>query len=166
MANISAWSLISLEPRYPDGVLTDGFIQRFDQYMDWELLSMHYFFTVELLRIYFHRVNWAFVIKRQKLPEDLLVEMSHQFENCCWHLVSKFQDLSEDFIDQYKEKLDWEYIFQFQNVSLQFLRDHKEYLTPINTDYNITTTSTSGSGSDQFTTLLFLQCSIILSMFL
>lgn len=135
--NVSAWSLISQEPRFPHGVLSDSFVQRFDTFMDWELLSLHYIFTIEMLRMYFHRVNWFHVLKRQRFSEEILVEMIPTFNNCCWKEICKYQNLSESFIENYKDHLDWNLIFEHQQTRGIFLKEHGQYLPFMNfSDYN------------------------------
>jgi hypothetical protein len=146
-SNITAWSLISQEPRFPQGVLTDGFVQRFDRYMDWEQLSIHYLFTMAMLRIYFHRVNWIHILKRQQFSEDFLIEMSSNFNNC-WEVISKYQNLSENYIDNYKDKLEWEVLFNNQRLSGKFLREHEKYLKFIHFDKD-NDTNTSDESFDR-----------------
>ena len=128
-SNICAWTVISQEPRTPQGVLTDEFVQRFDRYVDWEQLSIHYFFTLIMLRTYAHRVNWNFILQRQKLSENVLIEMSPYFDDySCWEIISKHQNLSETYIERYKDKLDWELLFDNQRLTGEFLRKHKDYM--------------------------------------
>lgn len=123
----SVWKLLSCEPRAPNGVLTDEFVMKFSRQLDWELLSINYDFTIDMLRIYFHRVNWAAILKRQKFNESFLREMAPNFEDA-WHVVSKYQTLSESFIHDYASKLDWEYITKFQITTQKFLDDHKVFI--------------------------------------
>ena len=129
--NICIWSLISQEPRAPQGVLTDEFVQRFDRYMDWEQLSIHYLFTIAMLRTYFHRVHWVHVLARQQFPEYFLIEMTSNFDDC-WEIISKHQRLSENYIERFKDKLDWEILFDNQQSNGKFLRGHAKYLKFIN----------------------------------
>ena len=130
---VDAWNLISREQREPTGVLTDNFVQKFDQFLDWQLLSISYFFTMEMLRLYFHRVDWAPILKRQQFSESFLEEMVPSFTES-WYIISKYQNLSEHFIHTYQDKVDWTEIFLRQNVSHEFLRDHKKYLSDIDWD--------------------------------
>lgn len=150
-SNITAWSLISQEPKFPEGVLTDSFVQRFDTHMDWEQLSIHYFFTVTMLRMYFHRVNWIHILQRQQFSEEFLVEMASNFNNC-WEVISKYQNLSEGFIEQFKDKLDWQVLFEHQRLTGKFLREHNDYLSFVkfyenNSDNTTTTDYKSGTSS-------------------
>ena len=39
-----------------------------------------------------------------------------------WKKISCNQDLSEDFIREFKEKLDWDWISEYQDLSEDFIR--------------------------------------------
>lgn len=107
--------------------MTDQFIMKFDRFMDWSLLSEHYIFSIDMLRTYQHRVKWDRILKRVKLPECFLLEMVSWFDDLAWDAISKYQVLSESFIEHYVNKLDWENILLYQNVSSKFLSKHNSY---------------------------------------
>ena len=48
-----------------------------------------------------------------------------EFKDQCkvWHLISEYQNLSEDFIREFQDKLYWCYISQFQHLSENFIRE-------------------------------------------
>ena len=119
----NTWFLLSREQKEPVGVMTDRFIMKFDRFMDWNLLSSNYDFSIDMLRMYQHRVNWAQILKRKLFPETFLQEMVTNF-NDCWGTVSRYQILSESFIHDFAENVDWEDIILYQNVSGKFLNDH------------------------------------------
>ena len=100
---------------------------KFGRFLDWNLLSANYDFSIDMLRIYFHRVNWAMILRRIVFPEDFLREMASSFGEY-WDIVSKHQKLSESFIHDFANKVDWENIMLYQNVSGRFLEEHKLYI--------------------------------------
>lgn len=122
---MDAWELISRESKRPLGVLSDDFILKYDKYLNFDLLSENYHFSVELLRTYSHRVNWFKILKRQKFNVSFLREMAIVFDDQCWIAISRFQELPESFIHDFADKLDWEYIVLYQSVSDRFVNDHK-----------------------------------------
>lgn len=124
----NAWSLLSREPKEPQGLMTDQFIMKFDRYMDWEKLSANYDFSVDMLRIYSHRVKWCYILKRKLFSEDFLREMVQYFDQGCWGVVSKCQILSQEFIHDFSEKVDWENVLLYQNVNMKFIEKHKKYM--------------------------------------
>jgi hypothetical protein len=121
----TTWQLLSRELKAPEGVMTDSFIMKFDRYMDWNLLSSHYDFSIDMLRIYFHRVVWSKILRRKLFSEVFLREMAVSFDSAAWKVLSRYQFLSEQFIHDFSDKVDWDHIALYQNVSGKFLTDHK-----------------------------------------
>ena len=104
--------------------LNDQLIMKYDRFWDWELLSMNYDFSVDMLRMYFHRVHWSHILKRQQLPESFLREMATYFgmEPHIWIYVCRYQTLSESFIRDYSSKFDPKDLLLYQNVTVDFVR--------------------------------------------
>lgn len=121
----AAWQLLSKERKAPEGVMTDSFIMKFDSYMDWNLLSANYDFSIDMLRIYSHRVIWSSILKRKLFSESFLREMAVSFDADAWEILSRYQFLSEQFIHDFSDKVEWDNIALYQNVSGKFLTDHK-----------------------------------------
>lgn len=126
----NAWTLLSLEPKEPIGVLNDKIVMRFDRYLDWDLLSKHYSFSLDLLRIYQHRVNWSVLLRNNVYDESFLREVAPNFNAECWSIVSETQTLSESFLHTFADKVDWENVVLYQRVTFKFLVDHCKYHIP------------------------------------
>lgn len=110
-------------------VLNDRFIMAFSTYLYWDELSKHYEFSIDMLRIYQHRVMWEHLLKRQKFDERFLREMAVNFTSQeCWQILSQYQRLSMEFIHDFAEKLDWSLIELYQLVPNKFLEDHSLYV--------------------------------------
>lgn len=124
MADVNAWDILSSEPKEPRGVLNDKIVMRFDRYLNWDLLSKHYTFNVELLRMYQHRVNWPDILQRHDFDESFLREMAPIFSPQCWEIISEHQTLSESFIHEFARKVHWPSIALYQSVSGKFLSEH------------------------------------------
>lgn len=99
--------------------MTDGFIMKYSRFMDWQLLSAHYDFSLDMLRTYQHRVSWAHVLRRKRFPESFLREMVSNF-NDCWEIVCKYQTLSESFVHDFADRVDWENVLLYQEVNSHF----------------------------------------------
>lgn len=121
----TVWNVLSHEPKEPEGVLNDEFIMKYDRYLNWDILSTHYPFSTDMMRIYSHRVNWGLLLKRMKFNEEFLREMAPNFEGC-WGVLSKYQTLSEEFIHDFAHKVDWDNIVDYQNCSFKFISEHRE----------------------------------------
>lgn len=128
MVEESVWTMLSREPK---GVLTDTFVLKYSKFLNWDLLSQHYDFSIELLRQYMHRVNWAHLVQRMRFPESLLREAYPNFSPECWSLISKHQVLSESFMRDFSCNLDWDNIALYQNVSGSFIAATRETLMDI-----------------------------------
>lgn len=142
MAVESAWTLLSREPKEPVGVLSDAFVLKFSKYLNWDLLSQHYDFSIDMLRIYMHRVNWSHLVKRMKFDESFLREAYPNFSPECWSLICKYQKLSEPFIHTFSCYVDWDNIALYQKVSGRFLQEHsdlikKNHCLPYNDDVTL-----------------------------
>ena len=107
--------------------MTDAFIMKFSTRMDWGLLSAHYDFSIDMLRIYMHRVKWASILRRKRFSEDFLREVSPNFTRHDWNVISQHYTLSEAFMREFAHKLNWETIALYQNVSGSFLDEHNQY---------------------------------------
>lgn len=124
---VNAWKLLSREPKEPKGVMNDKFIMRFSKYINWKILSSHYDFNEDMLRMYQHRVDWCRILKRKQFSESFLREMLVNF-NECWSTISRYQVLSESFIHEFANKVDWDFIVSHQKVSDSFITEHEEFV--------------------------------------
>lgn len=117
------WNHLSMERKAPAGVMTDQFIQKYDKYMNFEILSTHYKFSEDMLRMYQHRVYWPYVLKINTFTESFLREMHINFDDDCWYVISKYQKLSERFMHEFAEKLasHWNVLVKYQAMSEQFI---------------------------------------------
>lgn len=75
------WDIIS--KRHQE--LSDDFIVKFQNYLDWELISIFQVLTEELMRIFKEKINWIF--------------------------IGMYQQLSEKFIEEFIDKLDSETLY-------------------------------------------------------
>lgn len=123
------WKMLSEERKVPEGVMTDGFIYKFNRYMDWDLLSENYDFGFDLLRTFQHRVNWVYVLRKKRFHEEFLREMSPNFTEA-WSTVSKYQTLSASFMREFRNKLDWDDLILYQNMPPGFLSEMYPCYTP------------------------------------
>lgn len=72
--------------------------------------------------------NLCNAIKFQKLSEKFLKDIiKSKAEFKYFNELSACQNLSEDFIEEYKDELNWPYILAFQNLSEEFIEKHKSY---------------------------------------
>jgi hypothetical protein len=88
--------------------LTDQFIEKthqcLHQYLDFDTNSE----------------KWSFVFEYNQVSETFLRKHHSEFDREVWSVISAFQELSEDFMCEFKDELDWIEISQNQRFSEEF----------------------------------------------
>ena len=75
--------------------------------------------------------NFRKLFKKKKFSEDFLREMvipKTRFHNR-WEWMELTQNLSEKFIEEFKDEWNWDHIFMYQKLSKNFIRKHKEKIS-------------------------------------
>lgn len=74
---------------------------------------------------------WNAIFQTQELSEEFLAFNKSKLEmdgGINWAVISGHQQLSEDFIRQFKNKLDWDFIVVRQNLSEDFIEKHSKFI--------------------------------------
>lgn len=80
-----------------------------------------------LLREFKDKVLWGSVLRHKQLTSNFLRELV-TWNDDLWDNIACYQKLSEDFIDEYKDKLQWIYLSSNQRLSEKFMEKHLDYL--------------------------------------
>ena len=64
--------------------------------------------------------NWARLSLCESLTEDFIQEFKDKVD---WICISRYSHLSEDFIRKFADRVDWYYISAFQHLSENFIRE-------------------------------------------
>lgn len=96
------WNTLSSQP---NGVLSDQFVQKFNSSINFNLLVQHYFFSSILINLFFQKINFKFLLKNQKIDESLLRNYSLCFDSVTWGVLPHYQNLSQQFLKDYKDQL-------------------------------------------------------------
>lgn len=85
-------------------------------------LITHQTLSVELLDKYWHifKNNSTYVSKWQNLTEDFIEKHA---EDLNWDEISRHQVLSEDFMKKWEKKINWNWVHQTQELSKQFVME-------------------------------------------
>jgi len=67
--------------------------------------------------------NWNYISKYQKLSEKFIEKHSDKVN---WYDISKYQKLSEQFIEKHSDKVDWYYISSYQKLSEKFIEKYSD----------------------------------------
>jgi len=73
--------------------------------------------------------NWEYISSYHKLSENFIKEFKDKVD---WGYISRFQKLSENFVREFKDKVNWECISEYQKLSEDF---YKEFKDKININY-------------------------------
>lgn len=78
----------------------------------------------------------------QRVNEYLGTDYKGLISRIQWNYISEFQELSEDFIREFKDKVYWHWISKYQKLSENFIREfkHRLYLGEIKESWHYKTT--------------------------
>jgi hypothetical protein len=102
---------------------TKEFIEKFQNEINWDIVSYNEELSEEFIREFQSKVNWEDISYNQKLSEIFIEEFQDKLN---WNYISEYQKLSENFIRKYLDKLDVEEILEHQKLNddfRNFLRD-------------------------------------------
>lgn len=101
-------------------LLTEGFMYRYQEYLDWKLIFRYQILSHEFLRNNLSKVyKYEDIVSRyQHLTENMIREFDYFLD---WNIPSKYKKLSESFIKEFRHKLDWESIKNYQELSKDFI---------------------------------------------
>lgn len=88
--------------------LTDEFIEKTHQ-------CLHQYLDFDT-----NAEKWVFIFEYNQVSEELLRKYSSEFDREVWCVVSALQVLSDDFMCEFKDKLNWGEVSQNQQFSEEF----------------------------------------------
>lgn len=111
--------------------LTETFIERHSEDLDWELISQYQTLSEDFIAKHKIDVYWCKICMYQKLSEKFIEEYSDYVD---WSEVSYRQKLSEKFIHQHQEKINFSLLIinekmhpKFINVVRALMKYHKNF---------------------------------------
>ncbi len=117
--------------------LSEQFIKDFHHKVDWEdarTYQVDYEGNTNFIRRFIPYVNWNLIFgpsnARQPMQYDepFLRDFQDKFSKLMWKQISKEQQLSETFMEDFQDQLDWKLLSQYQQLSEDFMRKFKERL--------------------------------------
>jgi len=82
--------------------LSEDFIIKYDDKLNWKLLSRYQDFTVEFLKEYIDRIDWEEISVHQKLNEDFIIDNK---SNLNWQSISSIQKITPRIVELCLEKI-------------------------------------------------------------
>lgn len=118
------WKIISGNiPCFLDCPLSDNFIRRYSDKIDWKIFSVAHELTFTQLQEFADKIDWKAMSKLRDLNPNFIEAFQ---ENLDWRCVSKYSELTEDFIKRFDSKVDWEKISKYQKLSKTFILEFSE----------------------------------------
>ena len=101
-----------------DYILSEAFIDKFQNKLDWNFLSYSQPLSEEFMEAHLYKIKWSLISCHQKLSEKFIEK---HINDVNLSLISKYQKLSEDFIAKFRKYLDMISIIIYQNLSEKFI---------------------------------------------
>lgn len=108
-------------------LLSEDFMERhFDEIKKYDFITSTQIMSEGFLKKHINDLNLSFACSNQCLSEDFIkyCEDNGYDDKLSWYLISIYQKLSEDFIEEHIEKLSLEQIFRYNKLSISFIKRH------------------------------------------
>lgn len=92
------WFKMSWKPDPPD-----FFIEKYQNQLNWRLISMCGKLSEDFIRKFQNRVDWSMISQYQKLSEAFIREFQ-DFVN--WYMISGYQKITPAFVREFHRRLD------------------------------------------------------------
>ena len=107
-----------------EGSLSESFIEKFQDEVDWESVSIYQQLSEDFIKKFKDKVNWEGISYFQKLSEEFIIKFQDRID---WKLISRYQKLSEDFVLDnfskiYLAELKRNKYFDFNNIKNKELK--------------------------------------------
>lgn len=118
------WDIVSHNMR-----VSSKFMRKYELYLNWYILSENRNIPEDLILKYANKLNWRVIWNTRHLTEATIKSLIlSAYAECAidWCLISSTQELSEEFLELYKEELDWCIVSEYQKMSYKFLIYHRD----------------------------------------
>jgi len=105
--------------------LSESIIREFQDRLNWTKLSWSQSLSETLIREFQNKVDWRHVSNEQTLTESFIREFSDKVN---WRHLSGSQELSEPFIEEFADKVNWTIISYYQKLSKKFIEENVDRL--------------------------------------
>ena len=93
----------------------------------WTRVSLQPELKLWFIEKYADKLNWFYILEK-KLPEKFIEKYCNRFDYNDWSNVSRYQTLSEDFIERHKKEVNWEYISNSQKLSESIIEIYPRHI--------------------------------------
>lgn len=114
------WNSVSQEE---DQILTDQFIVKYKNWLNWGILSNKHKFTLNLLSQVEDKIQWPLFSSNPNLTEQIIRNYQDKINWYCLQTDFLHYKFSFDFIRQFKDKWDFSHIIRNHKVSMRILEE-------------------------------------------
>ena len=113
--NILDWNYVSIYQ-----MLNNQIYKKFINKLNWQYISKHQELNIDLIRQYQHLLYWPDIFRYQKLNMKYILEFKRYLDEDIdnYKIISKFQQLDLEFIEENIDKLDLNIICKYQKIWL------------------------------------------------
>ena len=96
-------------------------IRKYPENQDWNTIACRADLPEDFIIEFIDYFNLDCLLSYQKLSENLIISIKEKFNNEHWFKISFTDNLSENFIREFQNKVDWYWIAANQNLSKEFI---------------------------------------------
>lgn len=112
-------------------MLNNQIYKKFINKLNWQYISKHQELNIDLIRQYQHLLYWPNIFRYQKLNMKYILEFKRYLDQDIdnYKIISKFQQLDLEFIEENIDKLDLNIISKYQKIdNIEFIEKYKDKL--------------------------------------
>lgn len=83
------------------------FIRKYKDYLDWDIISSRQKLTQSTIEEFTDYVNWEQIFHNQTLSTNFIRKYINKLNDNSWKAICAFQELDEQFLRDFKDKVDW-----------------------------------------------------------
>uniref|UniRef100_A0A1B6L981 Uncharacterized protein n=1 Tax=Graphocephala atropunctata TaxID=36148 RepID=A0A1B6L981_9HEMI len=91
---------------------------------EWDDLSQKYELSEEMMRMFQNKLNWHSIAKYQNLSSTFIKEFIEYQLNPYIELVCRYQHLTPDFLEEFKDRVDWNIIVERSDIPVEIIIKH------------------------------------------
>lgn len=127
-----------------------NFITKYIDNIQWHPLSTNKdIISYDLISLYGENLIWHEFTKHG-IHEDILKHFTHKFDFICWNNISRYTELSNDFIEKYLGNLDIGSVVRYQDISEKLLNTIVESFSDFDLDFYMSTIGSYQKISEDF----------------
>jgi len=112
------WGFVSQQVK-----LSEDFMIKYQDYLDWHLITNSQPLTEEFIRKMIHKINWDMLSYWHNISEDFIREFQEKLN---WEIMLECRIFSKEFEEEFKDKInfnvkkDWDFLLRYPNNEINW----------------------------------------------